>query len=360
VDILSQFYKPFGKRGCFVEYLYQNLMKQNRTSYLVYSLVLTAISAITFYSCEKEITIDLPATEPKIVVEGTLFSGQPPIIFLSWTQGYFEPTDINTITDLYISDPTVVASISDGVTSFPLTPLCLSDLPEEFQDDVSEALGIPISDLAGFDICAFTNFDLIGQPGTLYTLNVNYQGKQLVSSTKVPELVELDTLWFDVVSSFPDDSLGFIFGNITDPDTMGNAYRWFAKRINHYPMWAEDEYLRGEQKDTRYIAPLGSVFDDEFFNGLSFEFAYYRGDEPNTGKFDDLNIERGFFKRGDTVAVRGCTIDRLAFRFIDSFETQVGSQGSPFSIPANLQTNVSGGLGAFIGYGAVYDTVVCY
>lgn len=326
---------------------------------LLIGLYATILGSGILYSCEKEITIDLPATEPKIVVEGTIFSDQPPIVFLSWTQGYFEPTSVEALSNVYISDPAVVASISDGITSFPLSPLCLSDLPEDLQDDVSEALGIPVSSLAGFDICAFTNLDLIGQPGTTYTLQIDYQGKSLQSITKIPELVDLDTLWFEVVSSFPDDSLGFIFGNITDPDTMGNAYRWFAKRINHYPMWVEDENLRGQQKDLRYIAPLGSVFDDEFFNGLSFEFAYYRGDEPNTGKFDDLNIERGFFKRGDTVAVRGCTIDRLSFRFIDSFETQIGSEGSPFSIPANLQTNVSGGLGAFIGYGAVYDTVVC-
>ncbi len=332
-------------------------MKKQLSTALV---LLSVFVAFVFYSCEKEITVDLPPVPPTIVVEGTIYNNQQPIIFLSWTQGYFSPSSIESLAASYISNPNVVATISDGVTAYPLIPLCLSDLPEDLQDDVSEALGIPITDLEGFDICAFTAFDLIGEAGTQYELTVDYQGQHLESTTKIPEIVFLDTLWFDVVSAFPDDSLGFIFGNITDPDTAGNAYRWFAKRINHYPNWVPDEYLRGEQKDSRYIAPIGSVFDDEFFNGLSFEFAYYRGDEPNTGKFDDLNIERGFFKRGDTIAVRGCTIDRLAYRFINSLEDQIANQGSPFAIPANLQTNVTGGLGAFIGYGAVYDTVVCY
>jgi len=105
---------------------------------------------------------------------------------------------------------------------------------------------------------------------------------------------------------------------------------------------------------------LGSVTDDVFFNGLTFEFGYYRGTIPNTTAFDDWNIERGFFKRGDTVAVRGCSIDRNAYKFLYSLETMVSNQGSPFSLPANLESNVrGGGLGAFIGYAAVYDTVFC-
>ncbi len=310
-------------------------------------------------SCEKEITIDLPTVPPKIVVEGNIYNNQPPIIFLSWTQSFFSSTSIASIANSYIRDENVVATIHDGENTYTLHPLCLSDIPEELQDDVSEALGIPISQLEELDICAYTNLDIVGIEGTLYKLTVDYEGHHLESTTKIPEILELDTLWFDVVSSYPNDSLGFVFGNITDPDTIGNSYRWFAKRINHYAQWVPDVHLRGEQKDARYIAPLGSVFDDAFFNGLSFEFAYYRGDESNTGKFDDLNHERGFFKRGDTIAVRGCTIDRLSYRFINSFEDQVASQGSPFAIPSNLQTNVSGGLGGFIGYGAVYDTLIC-
>ncbi|MFN0031021.1 MAG: DUF4249 family protein [Flavobacteriales bacterium] len=336
------------------------LYQKMKGAFKLYMILLAMLCISAMQSCQQEITVDLPTVEPSIVVEGTILNDRQPIIFLSWTQAYFAPTNTESIVASYISSDGVEASIATGGIVYPLQRICLSDLPEDLQDDVSEALGLPVSDLAEFDICAYTNFELTGVPGEEYKLTVDYMGHHLESATKIPGLVYLDTLWFDVVSSLPDDSLGFIFGNLTDPDTVGNAYRWFAQRISHYPQWVPDEYLRGQQKDARYIAPIGSVFDDEFFNGLSFEFAYYRGDEPNTGKFDDLNNERGFFKRGDTVAVRGCTIDRLAYRFISSFEDQVANQGSPFAIPANLQTNVQGGLGAFIGYGAIYDTVICY
>ena len=57
-------------------------------------------------------------------------------------------------------------------------------------------------------------------------------------------------------------------------------------------------------------------------------------------KFDDNNAEAGYFKRGDTIVVRGCVIDRKSFKYIDSYENQISTQGSPFSVPFNLESNV--------------------
>ena len=107
------------------------------------------------------------------------------------------------------------------------------------------------------------------------------------------------------------------------------------------------------------IAPLGSVADDEFFNGLTFEFAYFRGTSLNSQKEDDLNEERGYYKIGDTVAVRGCVIDYDAFLYLYALESQVANSGSPFSVPNNIPSTVEGGLGAFIGYGVFNDTIYC-
>lgn len=308
-------------------------------------------------SCEKEITVDLPTAEPKIVVEGFIFQDQPPFLMLTWSQGYFDPTNLETLQNMFVHDANVTIQVDNQ--SYSLVEVCTSDLSEEELELASVALGIPAEDLVSLNLCVYTTLLIEGEEGKVYSLDITHGDHHVMGQTKLPELVYLDTLYFDIVSSLPDDSLGFIYGNISDPDTIGNAYRWFAKRINHYPGWVEDEELRGEQKDFGYIAPIGSVFDDEFFNGLTFEFAYYRGTSPNSDKFDDLNGERGYFKRGDTIAVRGCTIDRNAYKFIYSFESQVSNQGSPFAVPFNLESNVEGGLGAFIGYGAIYDTVIC-
>ncbi|MEZ4799858.1 MAG: DUF4249 family protein [Flavobacteriales bacterium] len=311
-----------------------------------------------FIGCEKEITVDLPATEPKIVVEGSIEQGQPPIILLTYSQGYFEPTDLSSLSSFFVHDAEV--TLSNGTLTESLIEICTSDLTPEQLELVSGIIGFTPEELAQYQICVYTtlNPDLWGEEGKVYDLTVVKDQHSLHSSTKINQIVALDSLWFKIPNEDPGDSLGFIFSILTDPDTSGNAYRWYAKRINHYPAWAP-QGLAGQQKDDNFIAPLGSVSDDAFFNGLQFEFGYIRGTGPNPSKFDDLNEERGFFKRGDTIVVKGCSIDLKAYQFILSYESQIANQGSPFSIPYNLQSNVEGGLGAFIGYAAYYDTLIC-
>lgn len=328
-------------------------------NYRLYLLFAVTISSLlTLISCEKEITVELPKTTPKMVVEGSIISGQQPLVMLTWSQNYFDPTDLTTLQNLFIHDAEVV--ISDGINSYSLQEICTSDLTPEQLELAAQFLGISVDDLQSFNVCVYTHFGLVGQPGTIYTIDIHYEGTHLKGMTRIPELVYLSDVRFEIISELPNDSLGFIFAKISDPDTLGNAYRWYAKRINHYPQWVPDVHLRGQQKDLTFIAPLGSVVDDTFFNGLEFEFAYYRGTQPNSRKFDDRNHERGYFKRGDTVVVRGCVIDRKAYQFLYAMETMVANQGSPFSLPANLPSNIEGGgLGAFIGYGAIYDTLVC-
>jgi Domain of unknown function (DUF4249) len=315
--------------------------------------------SVLLVACEKEIEVEIPAVDPKVVVEGNIEQGQPPIVLLSWSQGYFEPTDLNSLSEMYIKGATV--TVSDGVNTVQLDEICTADIPAEFLELAAEALGFSAEQLQQFNICAYSKLDdqtIWGEEGKIYNLTIDYNEHHLTAQTKICNLVELDNLWFEIMTNDPNDSLGFIFGNLTDPDTLGNAYRWYAKRINHYPAW-EDSSIAGEQKDAGYIAPIGSVFDDEFFNGLSFEFGYYRGALINSDKRDDIDVERGFYKTGDTVAVKGCVIDRGVYNFLSAFEDQISSQGSPFSVPFNVPSNINGGLGVWAGYGAVLDTVIC-
>lgn len=308
-------------------------------------------------SCEKEITVDLPQTEPQIVVEGSIFPNEFPLVLLTKTQGYFDPTDITSLQNIFVHDASVI--IYANGSSFPLQEICSSDLNPQELEVAAAALGVSADALQSLDLCLYTSFALTGEENTLYRIEVVKDEFRITGETKIPSLVELDTVYFDIINPAVQDTLGILYGRLTDPDTTGNAYRWFAKRINRYPSGTPDENLRGRPKDLTFIAPFGSVYDDTFFNGLSFEFAYPRGIESNSDKFDDNNEERGYYKLGDTVAIRGCTIDRGAFKFIRSLEAQIGNQGSPFAIPFNLESNLAGGLGAFIGYGAIYDTVVC-
>lgn len=310
-------------------------------------------------SCQKEITIDLPKASKKIVVEGSIEQGLPPVIMLTWSQGYFEPTDLSSFESFFVRNASV--RVSNGTDTVALQMICASELNEEQLEIAAELLGLDPNQLSNFDICLYTSLNpaVWGQVGKTYTLWVEYEEHRLKATTRINELVEIESLWFRIPNYTPGDSLGFIFGRLTDPDTAGNAYRWYARRINRYPNWVPQIPLRGQVKDPTFIAPLGSVFDDTFFNGLSFEFGYYRGRQPNSTRYDDNNAEAGYFKQGDTVVVKGCVIDRGVYQFFSSFENQVSNQGSPFALPYNVKSNVTGGLGVFAGYGVVYDTVIC-
>jgi len=301
-------------------------------------------------SCEKEITVDLPETEPKVVVEGTIETGAPPFVLLSRTQSFFDPTSVASIAGSFITDATV--TVYDGTTTHTLDKICSALLTEQELQLAAELTGIDIDLLRQANICAWTKLSLLGEEGLTYRLDVQADGKSLTSTTTLPHAVALDSLWFKLAERDPDDdTLGFVWARMTDPDTVGNNYRWLAKRIN---INAE-----GEQKDASFIAPLFSAFWDRYVNGLSFDFNYNRGSAPYSEADDDNNEERGYFKRGDTVVVKFATIGIDEYRFYNSYSTNVTSQGDLFSTPANVMTNVEGGLGVWAGWGTRLDTVVC-
>lgn len=319
------------------------------------------VALVTFLvACEKDITIDLPQAETKIVVQGSIEPGQPPIVVLTYSSGYFDPADINAIANSYVQDANV--KMIHGGDTLVLDMYCTASLSPEQLILASQLLGLPPEAVLALNLCLYTslNPNAFGVAGETYQLLVDKDEHHLHAVTKVNVPIAIDSLWFAPPSGNPLDTLGFIYGNMTDPDSSGNAYRWSTKRISHYPQWiTKDIYLRGQQKDMVFTNPLPSVYDDEFFNGLTFEFAYYRGRIPFSDKFDDRGDERGFYKRGDTVVVKGCSIDLNVYKFFKSYEDQLANQGSPFALPSNVKSNVTGGLGVWAGYGAIYDTLVC-
>ena len=80
--------------------------------------------------------------------------------------------------------------------------------------------------------------------------------KEAHAKAQIPHPVILDSLWFFAYEAY--DSLGFIWAKFTDPDTVGNCYRWFAQRINSYTYNYDPPFdnVKGTMKDNRPLAPL--------------------------------------------------------------------------------------------------------
>lgn len=68
----------------------------------------------------------------------------------------------------------------------------------------------------------------------------------------------------------------------------------------------------------------------------------------------------GFFKVGDTIAVKFLSIGRKEYDFYTTYDNNVGSTGDIFSTPADGKgVSIDGGLGIWAGRGVYMDTVVC-
>jgi hypothetical protein len=300
------------------------------------------VLSILMISCTKEIDISLPVHQPKLVVEGHIDPGMPPIVFLSKSVGYFDPFSLNTFSENFVKDATVI--VSDGLNNDTLELICTNDVPEALKPMVAEFLGISPELFQKVNICGYISLNplLFGQTGKTYFLKINYNNEEYVSSTLIPPPVKLDSLWFQLWGK--EEERGFIYGIFSDPPGLGNYYRWFAKR---------------QGKDSRFIAPIGSAFEDKFIDGRTFEFFASRGSDPNTIERENRE-DIGYFKTGDTVVIKFCTTDRGSFEFYRSFETEVANTGNPFAAPTLVKGNISNNaLGIWGGYGVSYDTIIC-
>jgi hypothetical protein len=307
----------------------------------------TASTLVAFFllilspGCTKIIEVELPDSEPFLVVEGSIRNGQPPLVLLSKSAGYFDPIAVS-LEGFYLGGASVTVSV-DGIP-YLLDEICTDDLPPSALEEVSIALGVSVEILLEFPICVYTSFDepaLAGSFGSLYDLHVLYESIEVTSSSKLENLIPIDTSYFQIPSTATNDSLGLMACSYTDPDTLGNSYRWSSRRVG---------------KDPSFIYPLGSAWDDSFGNGVSFEFSIFR----YSADFEaEPEGEAGFWKTGDTVLVRLESIDKAAYSAVMTFEASASAQGNPFAPPTNVESNIDGGLGWWIAYSASVDTVFC-
>ncbi|MBK8413836.1 MAG: DUF4249 domain-containing protein [Bacteroidetes bacterium] len=280
-------------------------------------LVLSVLFALLITSgCERDITVDLPTPEKELVVEGYINPGGPAYVFISRTAEFFAPVDSASLAGYAEKNALVV--VSDGI--------------------ISDTLIAPLPDIGYL----YISTQLTGEVGKTYSLYIRTaDGKEATSTSTIKAPVVLDSVWFKVQADL--DSLGWMWARLSDPGTPGNAYRWFAKRTN---------------KDDDFISPSGSVFEDKFFNGLSFDLVYNRGELPNSTAEEDENEEDGYYKKGDTIVVKFASITKESFDFWRAAETQSSSNGNPFGSAAPLNSNVQGAIGIWEGFSYTLDTVI--
>lgn len=272
---------------------------------------------LLLFSCRKDVRPEIPDYTQKVVIEGSIETGSAALVFLSYSIPYFGEFDFSSPEKAFIKGALV--TVSDGITTDTLRELDPN---------------------TGY---IYTGSKLIGAEGRVYTINVTVNNKNYETQSRILTPVRLDTVYFINSSS---DSLGYLGQMFKDPEGRGDCYRWFAKRLN---------------RDLFYSAPLNSVFDDKFIDGQYYGFTYNRGIQPNPFGEYTVDLERGYYKRGDTVVVKFCRIGRREYDFWFTYYQTRNSNSNPFSAPANIKSmfeNYHEAFGSFVAYAPVFDTII--
>lgn len=296
---------------------------RNNIKYYITKFIFSAIivfgSIAIFSACEKEIEIDLPRPDPKIVIEGWIENGQSARVIITKSAPYFDPIDSTTLANSLVTNATV--TVSDGTLSENLT---LGFNPEYFP------------------YIMYMGSTLKGVPGKTYSLTVQVDGATYTSETTILEPLQLDSVWYYVEPG--KDSLGYVWAIGSDPGETEDFYRVFSKRLG---------------RDQAFVPMIGSTWEDKYFNGQEFTFSVFRGEASYLIDNQTDSDEFGLFRIGDTIVIKLARIPQPIYEFWSAAEAETFAGGNPFSTPALIPSNIKGGaLGVWSGYASTMDTII--
>ena len=318
--------------------------------------------SIILFSCQEEITLDLPKADDKLVIEGSIENGFPPYVIITKNGGYFDPIDSETFNNLFVDDIESVEiwyNDNDGtkLDSVILEQITFFDSLPPIYTDIDYLTSLDENGVAP------SPYDF-SKSGRTYYLEIKWNDQIITSSTTIPEVTPLDCLWVEKSENSDEEYEYDIRGLYSDPADQDNYIIVKSKRVQHYNYKDKDvlECLASNIPDgSLKIIDAGS---DILINGQSFETYFPRPKDqgfPN-GNYNAYHTEicddgdTLVFKK-DIVLIKYCQIDEPSLKFWRGLVRQVGTNGNPFAEPLNLVSNINNGLGVFTGYGSVYYKV---
>ncbi len=287
--------------------------------------IATLIITIFFLSsCEKNIDFNLKNADDVLVVDAQIENGQAPMVVLTKSLDYFNAISPQILANSFVRNAEV--TISNGTLTHKLKEYGFSVSPGYTAYFYSIDSASPA-----------TSF--IGEFNKQYTLTIKAEGKEYTSKTNIPLLTKFpDSLWFKKAPLNADTNARVLMTRATDPPGLGNYIRYFTKKNR-------EGFLPGGN----------SVFDDAVIDGTTYEIQV----DPGVDRNKSVSAESNFFRRGDTVTLKLCNIDKATYTFWNTWEFAQQSIGNPFSQPNKVIGNINNGaLGAFCGYAAWYKTLI--
>ena len=273
-------------------------------------------------SCEKDINITLDPSQSRLVVDATIENGRPPMVFLSKSLDYFSKIDPAVLSSSFVRNAKV--RISDGSTDVMLK-----------EDSIKNSTGTKIY----FYTTSGPSLSFLGKLKSSYSIVIEADGKVYNATTTIPETTrKIDSLWWEKVPLAKDSNRVKVMIRAKDKPGLGDYIRFFTK-VGQQP----------------FLPGFNSVFDDQVIDGQQYTIPVDKGFDKNT-QFSDST---SYFKRGDTVIIKVCNIDKQTYDFWRTSEFNFQSVGNPFSSPIRILSNINNdALGYFGGYGCQYKTII--
>ncbi|HSN60875.1 MAG TPA: DUF4249 domain-containing protein [Ferruginibacter sp.] len=281
------------------------------------------LSLVALYSCEKDINFNLEESEPVLTVDAQIENDRAPVVVLTKSFSYYQKLDPLLLAGSFVRNAEVY--MSNGTFTHRLKEYAVPLVP-----------GISAYYYSTDSSNLATAFE--GELNKTYTLRIVAEGKEYNAVTDIPARVNFpDSLWFKQAPQNPDTNKRVLYIRATDPPGRGNYVRYFTKK-NSEPFW-----------------PGENVFDDQVIDGSTYEIQLPQGVNRNNPPKEDSS----FYKRGDTLTLKFCAINKASYNFWNTWEFAYQSIGNPFAQPNKVLGNISNGaLGIFIGYGASYKTLI--
>jgi len=263
------------------------------------------LATLQFCACdlEKEVDINLPVYESKVVVECYLTPGEPYRLLLQESDNYLEP--INTplnIQDFLIDGATVTIKRGEEVIELTNTYF--------FNPDSEKFFNYTSNDIVPVDY------------ESIFTLEITDEsGRSVSSQTQILKPIYLDSL----ATIFNEKDKAYALASFTDDPNTTDFYRYFLHKSS---LFNESE--------------LAFSIDDDFVD-----------------KENEILIGTGYdYEEGDTLISTLFHIQEDYYDYLESVEDAVGANLNPFGQPASIKSNIEGGIGIFTAFPLVRDTLI--
>jgi hypothetical protein len=301
------------------------------------NIFFAALFIFALVSCEKNVTIDIPRKDPKLVVHSVLESDQPLSVSIGKTRHILDP-GVNGQQDAYIVSNALPVVWENGIAIDTLVYDPVDRIYKTVHQTVIRQ---------GFD----------------YALRISAPGyKDAEAFTKVPDFLSIASITrvhdarIDAYGEHQDEI------RIRFSDPPGKDFYQLQVLRSYGPGTYPVGCVQTTDKDveaTGYSDPIAGddcldagnlLLRDDNFNGAEKTIILYVY-SSDLMEYPDAagNIHRPY--------IRLNRITEDHFRYIKSYALYENASDNPFAEPVNVYTNVKNGYGIFAGYAAAVDTV---